>query len=105
MTIQCSSFYLRVIRKTGSREVNPHGKIFLKDKILLDTDPKRILLAHQNNFAGTLKIMSNAAKNFDILATGLSILRNYFVQNYFSDLYPAKILNLSKFFSCNIYKN
>jgi len=28
-------------------------------------------LDHQNNFVGTLKIMSNAAKNFDILATGL----------------------------------
>jgi len=30
-------------------------------KILLDTD-------HQNNFAGTLKIMSNVAKNVDNLA-------------------------------------
>jgi len=25
------------------------------------------LSVHQNNFVGTLKIMSNAAKNFDIL--------------------------------------
>jgi len=38
----------------------------------------KILLEHQNNFVGTLKIMSNAAKNFDILATSSSILRNYF---------------------------
>jgi len=33
----------------------------------LDTDLKIILLDHQNNFIGTLKIMSNALKNFDIL--------------------------------------
>jgi len=35
-------------------------------------------LGHQNNFVGTLKIMSSAAKNFDILATGLSVLHNCF---------------------------
>jgi len=28
-----------------------------------------ILLGHENNFVETLRIMSNAAKNFDILAT------------------------------------
>jgi len=28
---------------------------------------KLILLGHQNNFVGTLKIMSNAAKNFIII--------------------------------------
>jgi len=39
-------------------------------KILLDTDLKIILLGHQNNFIGTLKIMSNA-NIFDILATNL----------------------------------
>jgi len=44
---------------------------------LLDTDLKIILLDHQNNFVGTLKIMSNAAKSFDIL-TSLNILHNYF---------------------------
>jgi len=39
-------------------------------KILLNTDNlKIILLNHQNNFVGILKILSNAAKNFDILAT------------------------------------
>jgi len=32
---------------------------------------------HQNNFIGTLKIMCNAVKNFDILTTSLSILHNY----------------------------
>jgi len=46
-------------------------------KILLDTDLKIILL-DQNNFVGILKTMSNAAKNFDILATNLSVLHNYF---------------------------
>jgi len=38
---------------------------------LLDTDLKITLLNHQNNFVGSLKIMSNAAKNFDILATSV----------------------------------
>jgi len=37
-----------------------------RSKILLDTDLKIILLNHQINFVGTLKIMNNAAKNFDI---------------------------------------
>jgi len=73
-------------------------------KILLHTDPKIILLDHQNNFVGTLKIMNNAAKIFDILATSLSVLYNYFdSSNFFSDLYPAKILNLSApFFSYSL---
>jgi len=84
-------------------------------KILLDADLKINLLDHQNNFAGTLKIMNNAAKNF--LTTSLSVLYNYFdskliqyliilIQNYFSNLYPAKILDLSVklFFSCSILK-
>jgi len=40
--------------------------------------------------------MSNAAKNFDVLATSLSVLIILTVQqNYFSDLYSAKILDLS----------
>jgi len=57
-----------------------HGKSDFaeRSKILLDTDQKIILLDYQNNFVGTLKIMSNAAKNFDILAIGLSVLHNYF---------------------------
>jgi len=53
--------------------------------------------------------MSNTAKNFDILATGLSVLHNYFDSStkllYF-DLYPAKILDLlaKLFFSCIVTK-
>jgi len=41
---------------------NAHGKndFVEESKILLDTDLKIILLAHQNNFVGTLKITSNA---------------------------------------------
>jgi len=35
-------------------------------------------LAHQNNFVGPLKIMSNAAKNFDISTTDSSVLHYYF---------------------------
>jgi len=46
----------------------------------VDTDTK-------NNFVGTLKIIRNAAKNFDILATDLSVLHNYFNSlTKFSDL-------------------
>jgi len=41
---------------------------------LLNIDQKMILLDHLNNFIVILKIMSNAAKNFDILATSLSVL-------------------------------
>jgi len=40
----------------------------------LATDLKIILLDRQNNFVKTLKIISNAAKNFDILTTSLIIL-------------------------------
>jgi len=45
---------------------------------LLNTDLKIILLDQQNNFVGILKIVSNAAKNFDILAISLSVLHKYF---------------------------
>jgi len=67
----------------------------MKRTILLDTDLKIILLGHQNNFVGT-------AKSFDIPATSSSVLHNYFVQQNFSYLYPAKILDLSAkpFFPC-----
>jgi len=45
-----------------------HGKNDFAErfKILLDTDLKMILLSQQNNFVGTLKIMSNTVKNVDI---------------------------------------
>jgi len=77
-------------------------------KILLDIDLKIILLDHQNNFVGTLKIMSNAVKNFDVLASSsVSVLHNYFHSSTtFSDLYPAQILDLSAkpaFFPCMIF--
>jgi len=45
---------------------------------LPDTDLKIILLDYQNNFFETLKIMNNAAKNFDIPTIGLGVLYNYF---------------------------
>jgi len=42
-------------------------RFLLRDlKFLPNTDLKIILLAHQNNFVGILK-MSDVAKNFDIL--------------------------------------
>jgi len=64
--------------------------------ILLNTY-KKIMLYHQNNYVEILKIMSNAAKNFDILATGLRafciiilVQQNFFLLN----LYSTKILDL-----------
>jgi len=64
--------------KNSLRSSFLHGKNNFVEgsKILLDL--KIILLGHENNFVGTLKIISNAAKNFDILATSFSILHNYF---------------------------
>jgi len=47
--------------------------------------------------------MNNAAKNFEILAISLSVLHILIIQqNYFFDLYPAKILDLPAklFFPC-----
>jgi len=68
---------------------------------------KIILLNHQNNFVGILKILNNAAESFDILAISLSVLRNYFdgLTKLFSDLYPAKIWDLSAklFFPCGTF--
>jgi len=66
ITISCSSII---------HEKNDFAE---RSKILLDTDLKIILLNLQNNLVGTLKLMSNIAKNFAILATSLSVLHNYF---------------------------
>jgi len=77
-----------------------HGKNFAEEsKILLDTDLKIILLNHQNNFVEILKIMNNAVKNFDILAS-LNVLHNYFDSSI--KLLTAKILDLlaKPFFPC-----
>jgi len=35
-------------------------------------------LDHQNNYVKRLNIDDNAAKNFNILATSLNVLHNYF---------------------------
>jgi len=43
----------------------------------LDTDLKTIVLDHQDNFVGILKIMNDAAKVFDILAINSSIFHNF----------------------------
>jgi len=78
-----------IIRAVRHINIRLHGKNDFAEgsKILLDTDLKIILLDHQNNFVETLKIMSNVAKNFDILANSLSFLRNYFDSSTkFSDL-------------------
>jgi len=101
ITFATAMILIRIIARETFRSVRVVKNIYTKNnfkesKILLDTDLKIILLDHQNNFLGTLKIRSNIAKNSDILATSLSILHKYFdQQNHFSDLYPAKILDLS----------
>jgi len=61
-------------------KIQLHGKNdFIEgSKILLNTDLKIMLLAHQNNFVKISKVMSNAARNISIPAIGLSILHNYF---------------------------
>jgi len=77
-------------------------------KYLKDINLKIILLNHQNYYVGRSSIMSNATKNFDILAISLSVLHNYFgLIKLFLDLYLAKSLNtLAKsFFPCNIIIN
>jgi len=49
-------------------------RTILLDLKLLDTDLKIILLDYQNNFVRILIIISDAAKNFYILAISLSII-------------------------------
>jgi len=71
----------------------PALKIYTERTISLEGS--KILLAHQKNFIGVLKIMSDAEKNFDILANCLRVLHNYFDSSTksLSDLYPVKILD------------
>jgi len=51
------------------------------------------------------KKINNVAKNFDILATKFYIIILMIQQNYFYDMYPAKILDLSAklFFPCTYF--
>jgi len=68
-------------------ECRKHGKNDFAEgsKNLLDTNLKTILLNYQNNFVRTLKITSNAAKKFDILATRACYITIILIvqQNYF----------------------
>jgi len=84
-------FVNNVINRSG---IFTERTILLKDLKFYWIYLKIILLTHQNNFIGTSKIMSNA-KNFDNLATRAFYIIILTVQNCFSDLYPAKILNPS----------
>jgi len=43
-----------------------------------DTDLKIILSNYQNNYVKRSSVTSKVAKNFDILATSLSVIHNYF---------------------------
>jgi len=53
------------------------------------------LLNYQSYYVGRSSIMSHVAKNFDILATSLDILHNYFngLTKLFLDPYVLKFLN------------
>ena len=50
---------------------------------------KIILCDHQSNYVGNLNVMSNGVNSFDILATSLNVLYNYFnnLIKLFSNLY------------------
>jgi len=69
----------------------------------------KIVLNYQNYYVGRLSylLMSNAVKSFDVLATSLHVLHNYFdgLTKLFSDLYLAKFLDIStkSFFSFTIH--
>jgi len=41
-------------------------------------------LLRQNNYVGNSNMISNTAKNFDILVTSLSVLHNFFESNKIS---------------------
>jgi len=65
------------------------------ERTSLLTDLKIILLDHQNNYVENSSMMSNAAKNFDILAISLNILHNYFDSSLklFSSYFLVKFLD------------
>jgi len=62
------TFYWRPSRKEVEKCYTERMFLLKYLKILLDTDLKVISLNHQNN-VGNSKIMNNAAKNFDVLAS------------------------------------
>jgi len=51
----------------------------------------------ENDFVGTLKIISNAVKNFHILATSFSILHNYFDSSTKLHFWHVSISNFRSF--------
>jgi len=60
------------------------------------------LLDHPNNYVERSSVNDNAAKNFNILAIGLSVLHNYFDDsNKIIFRFVATFLDIStKFFPC-----
>jgi len=46
--------------------------------LLCKLTSKTLIVFYQNNFVRISKIMSNAAKDFDILVTNLNVLHHYF---------------------------
>jgi len=82
MTLGVKRHHLLNVRRINNLFV----KLVTKSKYILRqvhgkndfAEGSKILLDHHDNFVGTLEIMSNAAKNFNILATNFSVLHNYF---------------------------
>jgi len=79
---------------TKKKTIDFVGRNLLRASKIVDIDLKIILLGHLNNFIGILKMLQ---KNFDTLATILSVPHNYFDNStkYFSDPCSAKILHFS----------
>jgi len=75
---------------------------FVRISKKLVTDLKIILLESKSNYVERLSVYDNTAKSFNILATSLNILYNYFDgSNKIIFRYLAKFLYFNNsFFSC-----
>jgi len=106
---------MALIRSAGPliNSAAPHGAYtermilltYLKSKNLkLDTDLNIILLNQQNIYVKYLSIFHDTVKCFNILATSLNVLHNYFdgPTKLFSDLYLTKFFDIlaQSFFFC-----
>jgi len=87
-----SKIYFFYFKNVTYNFLNLHKKLYEKINFteiskILARYKKYILLDCQINYVRCSSIMSSAAKSFDILATNLSILHNYFnaLTKLFSD--------------------
>jgi len=77
---------------------NKNLALYIYIYIYIQKHMKITWLNHQNNDIGHSNMTSNAIKNFDILATSLRVLYNYFNAplKLFSDLYLTEFSYFSK---------